>query len=124
MNRYSCITDDDGNDKIMFGVPKKDLDATSYYPSEAVDILNNQASTIAAQQQVLDQIAAALGVETGDVDGIGREIERLQQDAARYRWLRDGCSEKTGLATNIAKNCYGFEWDAKIDKVLAGGEAV
>ena len=50
-------------------------------------LYRDPSKTIAAQQIVLDQIAAALGVETGDVEGIGREIERLKKAVAKYAGL-------------------------------------
>mgnify|MGYP006381941529 CR=1 FL=1 len=48
------------------------------------------------------------------------EIERLQADASRYRWLRHGCDEKWSRATHIAANYYGSEWDAAIDAAMKG----
>lgn len=41
-----------------------------------------------------------------------------QKDAARYRWLRDGCNEKGSRASHIAANFYGMEWDAAIDDAI------
>lgn len=43
------------------------------------------------------------------------------RDAARYRWLRDGCDAKDSPATRIATRFYGIEWDAAIDVFLAAG---
>ena len=48
------------------------------------------------------------------------EIERLQADAGRYRWLRHGCDERWSRATHIAANYYGSEWDAAIDAAMKG----
>ena len=97
---------------------------------EIVNTLNNQVETVRCQQLVLDQIAQALGLETGDVDGIGREIERLKKDAERYRWLRDESGDGVGEACEIYDINYeiqglkqGPELDEAIDKALAAGEA-
>lgn len=48
------------------------------------------------------------------------EIERLRLDAARYRWLRDGCCDKGTEASRIANNEYGMDWDATIDAAMKG----
>ena len=40
-------------------------------------------------------------------------------DAARYRWLRDGCDIKGSAASRIASDCYGLEWDKLIDAARA-----
>ena len=40
-------------------------------------------------------------------------------DAARYRWLRDGCDTKGSAASRIASDCYGLEWDKLIDAARA-----
>ena len=41
------------------------------------------------------------------------------EDAARYRWLREGNDAKHGAAWHVAVNLYGCEWDAAIDAALA-----
>ena len=41
--------------------------------------------------------------------------DSVQEDAARYRWLREGNDAKHGAAWHIAVNLYGCEWDAAID---------
>ena len=43
----------------------------------------------------------------------------VQEDAARYRWLREGNDAKHGAAWHVAVNLYGCEWDAAIDAALA-----
>jgi hypothetical protein len=56
-------------------------------------------------------------------DDVARRVDEcmaLRKDAARYRWLRDGCDEKKSAASRIAADCYGLEWDAKIDAAMAG----
>ena len=45
-------------------------------------------------------------------------LEKAEKDAARYRWLRDGCDEKGNAASHIAANCYGMEWNALIDTAM------
>ena len=47
----------------------------------------------------------------------------MARDAARYRWLRDGCCDKDSVATRIAQNEYGMEWDAAIDAAMTHGRA-
>jgi hypothetical protein len=52
------------------------------------------------------------------------ELAALRKDAERYRWLREGCNEKQSAASRIAADCYGMEWDAKIDAAMAVAPAV
>jgi hypothetical protein len=47
------------------------------------------------------------------------------KDAARYRWLRDGCTEiddgpvyASDVAVSIASDKDGSEWDAAIDRAM------
>lgn len=42
----------------------------------------------------------------------------LQADAARYRWLREGCCHKGTVASRIARDAYGMDWDACIDRAM------
>lgn len=44
------------------------------------------------------------------------------EDAARYRWLRDGNNVKQSPAMKIASTMYGLEWDAAIDEARARQE--
>jgi hypothetical protein len=53
-----------------------------------------------------------------DDGGMEMEFLELLRDAERYRWLRDGCDTKGSSASHIAANCYGMEWDAKIDAAI------
>jgi hypothetical protein len=48
-------------------------------------------------------------------DELRDRIAELETDAARYRWLRDGCCDKDTAASRIAQNEYGMHWDAAID---------
>lgn len=45
--------------------------------------------------------------------------ESVLEEAARYRWLREGNDAKHGAARHIAVNLYGCEWDAAIDAARA-----
>ena len=47
--------------------------------------------------------------------------ESVQEEAARYRWLRDGNDAKHGAAWHVAVNLYGCEWDAAIDAAMNKG---
>ena len=54
------------------------------------------------------------------------ESERMKadsvlEDAARYRWLREGNDAKHGAAWHVAVNLYGCEWDAAIDAAMNKG---
>lgn len=51
-----------------------------------------------------------------------QEYEQMKADAERYRWLKNGCDEKSGEATRIAIKCYGIEWDEAIDAARAAGK--
>ena len=44
-----------------------------------------------------------------------RAADSVLEDAARYRWLREGNDAKHGAAWHVAVNLYGCEWDAAID---------
>ena len=48
--------------------------------------------------------------------------DSVQEEAARYRWLRDGNDAKHGAAWHVAVNLYGCEWDAAIDAARKQGE--
>jgi hypothetical protein len=48
--------------------------------------------------------------------------DSVQEDAARYRFLRDGNDSKHSAAWHVAVNLYGCEWDAAIDAALAAQE--
>ena len=56
--------------------------------------------------------------------GAAQAADSVQEDAARYRWLREGNEAKHDAAWHVAVNLYGCEWDAAIDAALAaqGGE--
>ncbi len=47
--------------------------------------------------------------------------ESVQEDAARYRWLREGNDAKHGAAWHVAVNLYGCEWDSAIDAARKQG---
>lgn len=47
------------------------------------------------------------------------KADSVQEDAARYRWLREGNDAKHGAAWHVAVNLYGCEWDAAIDAARA-----
>lgn len=47
------------------------------------------------------------------------QADSVQEDAARYRWLREGNDAKHGAAWHVAVNLYGCEWDAAIDAAIA-----
>jgi hypothetical protein len=49
--------------------------------------------------------------------------DSVQEDAARYRWLREGNDAKHGAAWHVAVNLYGCEWDAAIDAAMKQGGA-
>ena len=49
--------------------------------------------------------------------------DSVQEDAARYRWLREGNDAKHGAAWHVAVNLYGCEWDAAIDAAMNKGGA-
>ncbi len=51
--------------------------------------------------------------ETGN--SVSAQAASVQEDAARYRWLREGNDAKHGAAWHVAVNLYGCEWDAAID---------
>ena len=49
--------------------------------------------------------------------------DSVLEDAARYRWLREGNDAKHGAAWYVAVNLYGCEWDAAIDAAMNKGGA-
>ena len=99
---------------------------------ELIDVMENQANTITAQQQILNGLTEMLGVAEGDVDGLIGAVERLKKDAGRYRWLRgNGYFRNAGprMDGNHAWCSHGAfigeapTVDQAIDKALAAGEA-
>ena len=69
---------------------------------------------------VTDELIAELErySEIPSIAALLAEREELKRDAARYRWLRDGCDHKRSEATRIAVNLYGLEWDMAIDAAM------
>ena len=59
--------------------------------------------------------------ETGN--SVSAQTDSVQEDAARYRWLREGNDAKHGAAWHVAVNLYGCEWDAAIDAAMNKGGA-
>ena len=57
--------------------------------------------------------------ETGNA--VSARADSVQEDAARYRWLREGNNVQHGAAWHVAVNLYGFEWDAAIDAAMNKG---
>ena len=51
------------------------------------------------------------------------QADSVLEDAARYRWLREGNDAKHGAAWHVAVNLYGCEWDAAIDTARKQGGA-
>jgi len=49
--------------------------------------------------------------------------DSVLEDAARYRWLREGNDANHGAAWHVAVNLYGCEWDAAIDAARKQGGA-
>ena len=47
--------------------------------------------------------------------------DSVQEEAARYRWLREGNDAKHGAAWYVAVSLYGCEWDAAIDAARKQG---
>lgn len=98
--------------------------------------VNEKAKTIAAQQQILTDLAEILGVEAGDVDGLITRVERVRKDAERYQWLKDKRVFRVFSADMSGRHTFAIVGrpigsgrnideaiDAEIDKALAGGEA-
>lgn len=88
---------------------------------EAADRIEELEAALAeAQKDAAAMIATLPGAyymdppDGGSVTPV-EQMRRMAKDAARYRWLRDGCDEKHSEATRISSNCYGMEWDAAID---------
>ena len=52
-----------------------------------------------------------------------KAADSVLEDAARYRWLREGNDAKHGAAWHVAVNLYGCEWDAAIDAAMNKGGA-
>ena len=54
-------------------------------------------------------------------NSVSAQADSVQEDAARYRWLREGNDAKHGAAWHVAVNLYGCEWDAAIDAAMNKG---
>ena len=63
-----------------------------------------------------------ISTHLSEIAELREALRSAEIDAARYRWLRDGCDEKYSPATHIAVNCYGMEWDATIDTAMKGDQ--
>lgn len=99
--------------------------------SEAADIVerlrkyNRTSGYTSTMQEAADTIEAMRLADKGrraevavlkdDIIALRARVAELEQDAARYRWLRDGCCDKDTAASRIAQNEYGMHWDAAID---------
>lgn len=59
-------------------------------------------------------------INLSDYEALQAECEKLEKDAERYRWLRDGNDEEDSEAIHIAVHYYGDMWDEMID--IAMGE--
>ncbi len=66
--------------------------------------------------------ASAQGFRDGVASLTAQAADSVQEDAARYRWLREGNDAKHGAAWHVAVNLYGCEWDAAIDAARKRGE--
>jgi hypothetical protein len=71
------------------------------------------------QLQRLERISAAL--HAPQPSPTVQAAESVQEDAARYRWLREGNDANHGAAWHVAVNLYGCEWDAAIDAAMNKG---
>ena len=67
--------------------------------------------------------ASAQGFRDGVASLTAQAADSVQEDAARYRWLREGNDAKHGAAWHVAVNLYGCEWDAAIDAAMNKGGA-
>lgn len=54
-------------------------------------------------------------------NSVSAQADSVQEDAARYRWLREGNDVQHGAAWHVAVNLYGREWDAAIDAAIKQG---
>lgn len=61
-------------------------------------------------------------VKSSALTALISRLRAAEMDAARYRWLREGCDEKQSMATHIAAHLYGLEWDAAIDTAMKGDQ--
>ena len=82
------------------------------HPSGEVAVPNAEASRLGSPE--LQAMIIARCVEKDQADSV-------QEDAARYRWLREGNDAKHGAAWYVAVNLYGCEWDAAIDAAMNKG---
>lgn len=71
------------------------------------------------QLKRLERIPAAL--HAPQPSSTAQAADSVQEDAARYRWLREGNDAKHGAAWHVAVNLYGCEWDAAIDAAMNKG---
>ena len=91
----------DGDDSLLLCA--SDLQHSAIY--------DNHVEMQACMRAVADRITA---LATNPADSV-------QEDAARYRWLREGNDAKHGAAWHVAVNLYGCEWDAAIDAAMNKG---
>ncbi len=84
--------------------------------SESADIVQRLKLVSFCTENIYYPPVAATAAEAADtITELRSRVAELEQDAARYRWLRDGCCDKDTAASRIAQNEYGMHWDAAID---------
>lgn len=76
-----------------------------------------------AEKQYREDWAAMLAAAPAQPVAEPVIADSVQEDAARYRWLREGNDAKHGAAWHVAVNLYGCEWDAAIDAAMNKGGA-
>lgn len=86
-------------------------------PVELIERLRSERDAFRdSRNYLIEEISSHLS----EIAELREALRSAEIDAARYRWLRDGCDEKYSPATHIAVNCYGMEWDAAIDTAMKG----
>ncbi len=76
------------------------------------------ADTIEALRVTMLEECSKRGHLMAEAHELRKRIAELESDAARYRWLRQGCCDKDTAASRIAQNEYGMHWDAAIDAAM------
>lgn len=82
------------------------------------ELASREAEIALLKRSLLDAEADAAAPQPSPT---AQSADSVQEDAARYRWLREGNDAKHGAAWHVAVNLYGCEWDAAIDAARKRG---
>ena len=100
-------------------LPEYGINTASHAHFRVLGFTADQMRTFADATHTLRASHGQAPAETGN--SVSAQTDSVLEDAARYRWLREGNDAKHGAAWHVAVNLYGCEWDAAIDAARKQG---